>query len=127
MDDSDLKEASVEACRQAINVLQQSFDTCRSLNEDDYPQASSGFLVGVGAEFVDVLSKHRPEALVILAYYGVLLHRCRGFWAFGNAGASMIRAISGNLGSYWQETLAWPLYVLEKERVSELVDSTTPG
>lgn len=123
IDDSDLNEASVEACRQAVDTLQQSFDTCRGLNEEDYPQTASGFLVGVSANFVDVLSKHRPEALVILAYYGVLLHRCRSFWAFGNAGASMIRTIAGNLGNYWQKALAWPLHMLEAECASDLVDA----
>lgn len=125
MDNSDLNEASVKACRDAIGVLQWCFDLCQGLDEDNYLQAASVFSVRIEANFVDVLRKHRPEALLILAYYGVLLYRCRNFWAFHDSGATMIRAISDWLGSYWQDSLVWPLYVLETERISEHL--TTPS
>ena len=115
MDDSDLNETSAEACRQTIKLLQLSFDMCKFLDEVDYPQSASSFSVGIYAGFIDVLRKHRPEALIILAYYGVLLHRCRSFWAFHDAGAAIIRTIAGHVGSYWQEALAWPLRELELE------------
>ncbi|KAF2760920.1 hypothetical protein EJ05DRAFT_246382 [Pseudovirgaria hyperparasitica] len=119
LDDSDLSETSTTACRQAIEILQCSFDICHHLDVEDYPQSASVFSVKVEGGFVDMLRKHRPEALVILAYFGVLLHRCHGFWAFGDAGAVMIRAIAGHLGSYWQAPLAWPLHVIEMERRPE--------
>lgn len=124
MDDSDLSETSVQSCRQAIEVLQRSFDVCHGLEEEEYPQAVSAFSVKIKVGFVDVLRKHRPEALVILAYYGVLLHRCRSFWPFGDAGASIIHAIAEHLGMYWQAALAWPLHVLETERRTGGQDKT---
>lgn len=115
MDASDLGETSAEACHQAIQLLQSSFDICRSLEEEEYPQAASNFSVKADGGFVELLRKHQPESLVILAYFGVLLHRCGSFWAFGNSGAPLIRLIAGHLGSYWQEALAWPLFVIETE------------
>ncbi|KAJ3961860.1 hypothetical protein N0V92_001423 [Colletotrichum tropicale] len=128
LDDSDLSETSMKACRHTIELLQWSFDLCRGLDEEEYPSAASSFSVKIEGSFVDMLRKHRPEALVILAYYGVLLHRCRSFWAFGDAGASMIRAIAGHLGSYWQGVLEWPLRIIETECNSEPVaEATTPG
>ncbi|KAL2878182.1 hypothetical protein SGCOL_006432 [Colletotrichum sp. CLE4] len=117
LDDSDLSEASTEACREVIELLQWCFDICHVLDEEDYPQAASTFSVKVPVGFVDMLRKHRPEALLILAHYGVLMHRCRGFWPFADAGAFIIRAIARHLGSYWQEALAWPLDVLETEGI----------
>ncbi|KAK1657432.1 hypothetical protein BDP55DRAFT_685790 [Colletotrichum godetiae] len=117
LDDSDLSEASTEACREVIELLQWCFDICHVLDEEDYPQAASTFSVKVPVGFVDMLRKHRPEALIILAHYGVLLHRCRGFWLFADAGAFIIRAVARHLGSYWQEALAWPLDVLETEGI----------
>lgn len=123
MENSDLNDVSIKACLQAIEILQFSFDLCHELSEEDYPQAASVFSVRIEADFVEVLRRHRPEALVILAYYGVLLFRCRSFWAFGDAGTIMIRAIAGQLGSYWQEALAWPLHVLDTERTPELSTS----
>lgn len=119
IDDSDLNEVSIKACRQAMGVLQWSFDLCRNLDEEDYPQSASVFSVRIGAGYADVLGKHRPEALLILAYYGVLLYRCRTFWAFRDAGASIIHAIADHLGSYWQNALAWPLQVLDAESYLE--------
>ncbi|EQB56749.1 Upc2 protein [Colletotrichum gloeosporioides Cg-14] len=128
LNDSDLSETSMKACRHTIELLQWSFDLCRGLDEEEYPSAASSFSVKIEGSFVDMLRKHRPEALVILAYYGVLLHRCRSFWAFGDAGASMIRAIAGHLGSYWRGVLEWPLRVIETECNSEPVaEATTPG
>lgn len=120
MDRSDLSEASIVSCRKAIKTLQWSFDVCHGLDEEEYPQAAAAYMVNLDAGFIDALHKHQPEALVILAYYGVLLHRCRGFEAFGNAGAPLVRTVAGRLSSYWQEALAWPLHVLETERNSQL-------
>ncbi|KAK1621743.1 hypothetical protein BDP81DRAFT_336034 [Colletotrichum phormii] len=115
LDDSDFSEASIGACREVIELLQWCFDICRVLDEEDFSQAASTFSVKVPVGFVDMLRKHRPEALIILAHYGVLLHHCRGFWPFADAGAFIIRAIARHLGSYWQDALAWPLDVLETE------------
>lgn len=116
LDSSDLSETSVEACRQTVHSLQLSFDIHRHLDENDQPEATSVFSVGIQPGFVDLLRKLQPEALVVLAYYGILVHRCRTYWAFGGAGESMVRSIARHLGGYWREALAWPLRVLETER-----------
>lgn len=113
---SDLNEASIKAYREAVDVLQWCFDLCQGLEEEDYLQSASVFSVRIGSGYADTLRKQRPEALLILAYYGVLLHRCRNFWAFHNAGASMVRAIADHLGSYWQNALQWPLSILEADQ-----------
>lgn len=110
-----LDQASADACRIAIGSLQWAFDMHRALPEQDVPHAPSAFIVTVEAEYVDVLRTLLPEALVILAYLGVLIHRCRRFWTFGSAGANLIRAIAGYLGNHWHEPLAWPLKVIEEE------------
>ncbi|KAK1711922.1 uncharacterized protein BDZ83DRAFT_723767 [Colletotrichum acutatum] len=115
LNDSDLSESSARACHEVIGLLQWCFDICRVLDEGDYAQAASTFSVKVPVGFVDMLRKHRPEALIILAHYGVLLHRCRGFWPFADAGAFIVRAVARHLGNYWQGALSWPLLVLETE------------
>ncbi|KXH37382.1 hypothetical protein CSIM01_06150 [Colletotrichum simmondsii] len=115
LDDSDLSDSSARACHEVIGLLQWCFDICRVLNEGDYAQAASTFSVKVPVGFVEMLRKHRPEALIILAHYGVLLHRCRSFWPFADAGAFIIHAVAKHLGNYWQGALSWPLLVLETE------------
>lgn len=112
---SDLPPASADACHGAIRILQWAFDLSARLPTSDIPHAVSGFIVVVPPEFVDVLREHRPEALLILGYYGVLMHRTRRYWVCGRNGAFMIEAVARYLGSPWHEAMRWPLEVLEKE------------
>lgn len=107
--ESDMGAASLDACRGAANSLQWSFDMCHGLAVHDGPHAASAFAVTAPAGYVEALRRRAPEALVILAYYGVLLHRCRECWIFGDAGARMVRAVADHVGAYWREAMRWPL------------------
>ncbi|KAI1740124.1 hypothetical protein F4680DRAFT_419744 [Xylaria scruposa] len=68
--------------------------------------------VAIPTDFVKLIEQRRPEALIITAYYGVLVHNARDFWVFGDAGEFIIRSITRYLGSCWAEWLAWPNEVL---------------
>lgn len=59
--------------------------------------------------FLDLLCCKNPEALLILAYYGVTMHRNRSYWVYDDVGAILVRAIARNLGPNWQHFMAWPL------------------
>ncbi|KAI1290968.1 hypothetical protein F5Y03DRAFT_388680 [Xylaria venustula] len=72
------------------------------------------WVVTVRPEFVELIEQRRPEALIIIAHFGVLLHDARDCWIFGDAGAYIIRSITGFLGSYWAEWLAWPNEMLDE-------------
>ncbi|KAF9878776.1 Upc2 protein [Colletotrichum karsti] len=115
LDQADLGPASLEACRAAAEVLRHAYAIYRSISERSTHQSSSvmAFGVRITTGFIDVLKQRRPEALVILAYYAVLLHWCRDYWVFCDAGQFMIRSISAHLGDYWSEWLAFPNSVLE--------------
>ncbi|XEV06906.1 hypothetical protein FSHL1_012193 [Fusarium sambucinum] len=114
---SDLSPATVEACNNAANSLQWAYNVYRNLPPNRNVQAVSAFPVVLREDFVEVIRKHRPEALLVLAYYGVLLHRCRHVWIVGDSGAFLTHLIAGHLGSYWQEALRWPLQELENDQV----------
>ncbi|KAF5233769.1 hypothetical protein FAUST_8020 [Fusarium austroamericanum] len=113
---SDLSPASVEACSNAARSLQWAYNVYRNLPANRNLQAVSAFPVILREDFVEAVRKHRPEALLVLAYYGVLLHRCRHAWLVGDSGAFLIHLIAGHLGSYWQEALHWPLQELENNQ-----------
>ncbi|KAK2596244.1 hypothetical protein QQS21_006336 [Conoideocrella luteorostrata] len=115
LDSEDLSTASLRAYRATVDSLQQSFDMYSGLSVQHAPHAASAFSVTAPAEYADLLRKCSPEALVILAYYGVLLHRCRQYWMFRDVGARMVLCIANTLGTYWQDALAWPLQVVETE------------
>jgi Fungal specific transcription factor domain len=64
-------------------------------------------------DYIELLHERRPEALIILAYYGALLHFYRESWAVGDAGAFLIRSINAHTGAYWGRWMAWPNRVME--------------
>jgi hypothetical protein len=112
--DASLSPAVSNPCTTALACL-------RDLSyASDHPKFSAfqttrvmRWAVVVSSDFVDLLEQRRPEALIILAYYAVLIHDSRGYWLFGDAGAFIIRSITKFLGKYWAEWLAWPNHVLD--------------
>lgn len=111
---SDLSAEALTVYREAVHSLQWSFDMNRGLSVQNSPHAAVAFSVTAPIGYVDRLRKYSPEALVIMAYYGVLLHRCREYWVFGDAGERMVRAVGDHLGGYWGDVLGWPLGVVKE-------------
>jgi hypothetical protein len=54
------------------------------------------------SRFAAELARRSPEALVILTYYAVVLHRHRGNWLFGVGGGFVVEAVAGFLGREWE-------------------------
>lgn len=101
---------SAHACTTAVNLLEK-FIQPRDISETALYRRANNVLqwpVLLPHAFIDMILQRRPEALVILGYFAVLVHDAREYWAFGNAGEFMVNAISAHLGSYWDEWLAWP-------------------
>ena len=101
MKEADLSEKSTEACNEAINSLRMSFEM---YHRDEFQSGThpvSAFSITLPSDYVNLLRKYQPEALIILAHFGILLHRCRDFWMFEDAGSRLIRLISEHLGVFW--------------------------
>lgn len=64
--------------------------------------------ITISAEYTELLSERKPEALVVLAYFSILLHGSRSFWAVGDAGRFLLTVIEGYLGEDWGEWLREP-------------------
>jgi hypothetical protein len=75
-------------------------------------QAQAAFLVYTPLSFVDALRERQPEALVILAYYGILLSKCRDFWVVGNAGRRLVRLVASNLSPEWGRYMELPKQIV---------------
>ncbi|KAI0460587.1 hypothetical protein F5B21DRAFT_452360 [Xylaria acuta] len=82
--------------------------------------------VQLPADFIKLLEQRRPESLIITAYYALLIHDTRDYWAYGDAGAFIIRSITRFLGNYWAEWLAWPNEVLDSVDWADGVGSSLP-
>ncbi|KPM36699.1 hypothetical protein AK830_g9859 [Neonectria ditissima] len=110
VDQSQLNPASIETYRQAVTTLRGTLNLYRELEaRGNRPyDAPLAFCVTVSEEYIDFLKQRRPEALVILAYYAVMLHQSREFMIFGDGGQYMIQAITSHLGAHWEHWLEWP-------------------
>ena len=68
--------------------------------------------VMIPEEYIHALHMRRPEALVILAHYAVLLHKYRQLWIFGDGGRFLIESICDFFGADWEGWLEWPMEAL---------------
>ncbi|KAF7546306.1 hypothetical protein G7Z17_g8531 [Cylindrodendrum hubeiense] len=108
LDACDMKPASIDTLRGAVEILQDRFDTLSTDNSHAMWAAVQDWLVAVPAGYVELLEQRRPEALVVLAHFAVLLHRVAEHWFVGDIGVRLIRLINSHVGPVWQDWLEWP-------------------
>lgn len=109
---SDISQSTLQIYHDTVKILQYLFDSVRASHSRIFA-AVQEWPVRVSQEYISLLRQRRPEALVVLAHYAVLLHYAREFWAVGSSGKFLIRSITGHLGVYWADWLAWPNQVLD--------------
>lgn len=117
LDDADMGANSEEACRDAVSWLKLVYQ-CELLprqmpREEPATSVIWAWPVMLSAVFTRLLMERRPEALIILCYYAVLLHQRRQVWIVGDGGRVLIEEMTRFLGTYWKDYLEWPNEMLE--------------
>lgn len=119
MQSADLSRASVEACSQAITLLQWGFDRSKTQAAKPENGGDLGLIfawpITIPLEFTELLLQRKPEALAILAHYGVLLHSRMDLWIIKDGGKFLIQTIVKYLGSYWETWLHLPINILQEK------------
>lgn len=120
---ADLSWASKEACTEALDKLQEFFDIENVYPGGPFPTTNVIFawFVTASSQYTELVDQRRPEALVLLAYYAVLLHRRRKSWVVGDAGKRLFESITTHLGRRWETWLSWP-----RNAISSGTSSNTP-
>ncbi|KAI0378807.1 hypothetical protein F5Y04DRAFT_140773 [Hypomontagnella monticulosa] len=62
----------------------------------------------VPEEYFDRLWQRQPPALVLFAYFGVVVHSLDEFWWVEGWGVEIVNELDKILGSYWSSWLKWP-------------------
>ncbi|KAH7116462.1 hypothetical protein EDB81DRAFT_819612 [Dactylonectria macrodidyma] len=111
---SDMEQTRLDSCQKALTSLKMAFTLYQKhlQHKQLRTQAGATYLVYTPLAFVDALKENQPEALVILAHYGVLLYKCRDSWVVGDAGKQLIRLISSYLSPRWDGFMKLPKEVL---------------
>lgn len=106
-----LNEKERGACRLAIQYLQVGFDAVLAEGEEQpgyrYQMLFSWAMLA-SPEFTALLAAKRPEALVLLGYYALLLHYGRAMWQVRDAGAYILGLVVDYLDPGWHHWLEYP-------------------
>ncbi|KAF2167761.1 hypothetical protein M409DRAFT_21912 [Zasmidium cellare ATCC 36951] len=107
---ADISESSRQTYGDTIVWLQRCFDEVRALEPEHRATTNTAFvwLIMSSPAYLQLLDEARPEALVILANFAVVLHYRRDCWAIGNSGYTLLRSIMSHLGRQWKQWLVWP-------------------
>ena len=110
---SNLGPSITETYRQAIEALQAAMHSISS-NRPGGACITGVFAwpASVPSKYIDLLALRSPDALAVLAHYGVVLHAYRQCWFLGDGGRYLIESINDYLGPAWSEWLAYPRQVL---------------
>lgn len=97
------------ACKEAVHSLERAYVMShRGKDLKDRINHVVAWTITLPADFLVLLKQRRPEPMVILAHYAVLLHESRRFWVFGDGGRFLIESIRTYLGAYWEKWLSGP-------------------
>jgi hypothetical protein len=108
LDACDTGPESIAMLRSAVETLQGGFDTLSTNNSHAMWAAVQDWLVAVPTGYIKLLNQRRPEALVVLAYFAVLLHQVAAHWFVGDLGISLLNLVNDYLGPAWEDWLEWP-------------------
>ncbi|EXJ62921.1 hypothetical protein A1O7_03364 [Cladophialophora yegresii CBS 114405] len=110
---SDLGEQAKETYNSAIDRLHWLYAVSNVPNETyNTVRWLLAWPIQLNGDYQDKLNQRRPEALVILAYFAVMLRFYKDCWVVGDSGKFLIESISAHLGPHWGEWMEWPLSFL---------------
>ncbi|KAF4468853.1 C6 finger domain [Fusarium albosuccineum] len=112
-----LQEEEKEACRQAIEYLQLGFDALFAEGEADgnpYQMIFSWTMLAP-PEFTSLLAAKRPEVLILLSYYALLLYYGRNIWQVGDTGMYIMGLIEDYLSPEWHHWLRYPREIMSSD------------
>ena len=108
---------SQDAYQKAVFLLRRVYSaqtTVAAGSEPRMVQAVWVWPLQLSSDFRLLLAARKPQALIILAHYAVLLHRMRHLWHFGSGGRYLIETISETLDPMWHCWMRFPQEVLRE-------------
>lgn len=66
------------------------------------------FIHFASEEYFMRLYQRQPHALVLFAYFAVLIHGLEEYWFFYQWGRDIVKVVDKLLGAYWHSWMEWP-------------------
>jgi hypothetical protein len=111
-----LSGREIEACRTTLRLLRQSaaipFLPCQTLG---IKQSMFRWVELVPQLYLQLLGDLKPQALILLAHYCILLRKGGDqYWYMEGAAERLLSSIRSILGEEWNPWIAWPLQMVNK-------------
>lgn len=103
-----LTEQEKQACRRAVKLLQVGLESMQGEKELNRYQMIFTWTMLATPELTRLLAAKQPVAVVILAYYALLMHYGRNIWQVRDAGAYVMGLIVDYLSPEWDYWIEYP-------------------
>ena len=98
---------SISWLRRLLAVMVETTDTTK------HRVLSSLWPILLSEMFIRILREKRPAALVIVAYYCLLLKRCEATWFLEHRASNLLRAVHQSLDDEYIQYLEYPLRIIQ--------------
>jgi hypothetical protein len=100
----------LDTCRGAFNELRRTcalpYSPCKTV---DKKAAATIWPGTISPAYIQLLRERRPEALIILAHYSVLVNQVPDCWYFRRLAKQLLSATCQCLSRRWRTWIEWPL------------------
>ncbi|KUJ13438.1 uncharacterized protein LY89DRAFT_622311 [Mollisia scopiformis] len=110
-----LNVKDAEVLEKTLILLQEAHGLIASSSIDheiDAVLVVYGWPIQVPEAFFTMVKEQRPEALVVLAHYSLLLNKVNQLWYMKGMSRRLLKTIHGKLGKEWESWITWPLQLL---------------
>ena len=109
LDGAELSHATHEVYIEAVRRLQKDINAHPETNDPQNAMSSVfSWLISTPPELSTLLEERRPEALVLLGWFALVLHRHRSSPMIGDSGRYLFGLVDSHLGPRWDTWMAWP-------------------
>ncbi|OJD33158.1 c6 zinc finger protein [Diplodia corticola] len=99
-----------QVCCIALDELVRSYTYICNLGPSDcHLRSIFSWPCAVSNDYLAALTAHEPHALLVFAYYSVLLHRLDGFWWIKGWGTHLISRIYHLIAPIYRQWVRWPI------------------
>ncbi|SCN69190.1 uncharacterized protein FFB20_08740 [Fusarium fujikuroi] len=113
-DSTSLSNDEKEVCHEAIQYLQLGFDAIEGDVASRYRMIFQWTMLA-SPGLTSLLATKRPEALILLGYYALLLHHGRSLWQVEDTGVYLLGLIMDYLAPEWHIWLEYPQRVVRQK------------
>lgn len=102
----------VDALNDTLALLLEGCALVESSSEIDLVTILYAWPIKVPEAFLNMVRELRPEALIVLAHYSLMLNKANQIWFMQGMSRRLLKTIHNKIGKEWESWIAWPLQEL---------------